>query len=94
VQFLRDAQVQQVASKQPDSLLLMVNPQWQSGQVVSDFGFFGRKGAEQFIASASAQPCTGTKVLVESSLTSLSPHWHAPSALTVPCLQDSRTHIF
>lgn len=30
--------------------LLQVNPQWQSGQVVSDFGIFGRKAAEEFVA--------------------------------------------
>ncbi len=33
-----------------NSLLLMVNPQWQ----VSDFGFFGKKKAEEFLAGLSA----------------------------------------
>lgn len=40
----------QLAQQQPDSLMLLVNPQWQSGQVVSDFGIFGRKAAEEFVA--------------------------------------------
>eukprot|EP00208_Stichococcus_sp_RCC1054_P003574 CAMPEP_0206149158 /NCGR_PEP_ID=MMETSP1473-20131121/37628_1 /ASSEMBLY_ACC=CAM_ASM_001109 /TAXON_ID=1461547 /ORGANISM="Stichococcus sp, Strain RCC1054" /LENGTH=296 /DNA_ID=CAMNT_0053546607 /DNA_START=827 /DNA_END=1717 /DNA_ORIENTATION=+ len=41
----------QIEEKQPQSLLLMVNPQWGlSRQVVSDFGFFGRKKAEEFLA--------------------------------------------
>lgn len=44
-------QMIQIEEKQPQSLLLMVNPQWGlSRQVVSDFGFFGRKKAEEFLA--------------------------------------------
>jgi hypothetical protein len=40
----------QLAEQKPDSLLIFVNPQWQEGQVISDFGFFGRKAAEEFLA--------------------------------------------
>lgn len=32
-------------------LVLMVNPQWRTGQVVSDFGFFGRRRKEEFVAT-------------------------------------------
>ena len=39
-------------------LATQVNPQWQEGQVISDFGFFGRKAAEEFLAGASACTCT------------------------------------
>jgi hypothetical protein len=30
-------------------LVIMINPQWTGGQVVSDFGFFGRKKKEEFV---------------------------------------------
>lgn len=32
-------------------LVLMINPQWRSGQVISDFGIFGRKRKEEFVAT-------------------------------------------
>lgn len=32
-------------------LVLLVNPQWRTGQVISDFGFFGRRRKEEFVAT-------------------------------------------
>jgi hypothetical protein len=40
-----------------------VNPQWQEGQVISDFGIFGRKAAEEFLAGGST--CTSQLAPVE-----------------------------
>jgi hypothetical protein len=31
--------------------VLLINPQWQGGQVVNDFGLFGRKKKEEFVNS-------------------------------------------
>eukprot|EP00475_Leptophrys_vorax_P030836 TRINITY_DN46507_c0_g1_i1.p1 TRINITY_DN46507_c0_g1~~TRINITY_DN46507_c0_g1_i1.p1 ORF type:complete len:359 (+),score=6.22 TRINITY_DN46507_c0_g1_i1:142-1077(+) len=44
--------VQELAGKDPNRTVIMVNPQWQPGQVVSDFGFGRRrKEAEEFLGS-------------------------------------------
>ena len=32
-------------------LVLLINPQWRTGQVVSDFGIFGRRRKEEFVAT-------------------------------------------
>ena len=32
-------------------LVIMINPQWTGGQIVSDFGIFGRKKKEDFVNS-------------------------------------------
>ena len=42
-------QIQKLAEGK--QLVLMINPQWAAGQVVSDFGLFGRKKKEEFVAS-------------------------------------------
>ncbi|CAI7897720.1 unnamed protein product, partial [Closterium sp. NIES-54] len=42
--------VMELASSEPGRTLLLMNPQWQPGQVVSDFGFGSkRKHAEEFL---------------------------------------------
>ena len=39
-------------AEREDRPLLLLNPQWQPGQVVSDFGIgAGRRAAEEFVAS-------------------------------------------
>lgn len=40
-------QIQRLAEGK--KLVLMINPQWTGGQVVSDFGFFGRQKKEDFV---------------------------------------------
>lgn len=32
-------------------LVLLINPQWRTGQVISDFGLFGRRRKEEFVAT-------------------------------------------
>jgi hypothetical protein len=32
-------------------LVIMINPQWAAGQIISDFGIFGRKRKEDFVDS-------------------------------------------
>ncbi|GJP43415.1 hypothetical protein CLOM_g2877 [Closterium sp. NIES-68] len=42
--------VMELANSEPERTLLLMNPQWQPGQVVSDFGFGSkRKSAEEFL---------------------------------------------
>ncbi|CAD7700526.1 unnamed protein product [Ostreobium quekettii] len=38
-------------------LVLMINPEWRGGQVISDFGLFGRKEKEDFVASFTQSYC-------------------------------------
>ena len=40
-------QIQKLAEGK--KLVLMINPQWADGQIVSDFGLFGRKKKEDFV---------------------------------------------
>ena len=42
-------QVEQMADGK--KLVVMINPQWHGGQVISDFGLFGRKKKEDFVNS-------------------------------------------
>lgn len=54
--------IQQLAEGK--QLVLLINPQWQSGQVISDFGLFGRKKKEEFV-----QSCTKTYTLKAMRIT-------------------------
>lgn len=45
-------EIQRIGNSFPDRPLLLVNPQWQPGQVISDFGFGAkRKAAEEFLST-------------------------------------------
>lgn len=60
-------------------LVILINPQWRSGQVISDFGLFFRKQKEAFVATFTPVYSVTPKRVSERNIwyvLLLLPSWH------------------